>query len=113
MPDRHQWLIIQGLAAGKVLDPSARSNVLDFLRPAPQQPQPGPCPRDFDVFGACEDRSLVPIAVRVAASIMAKNGVVKNARGDDVPQSGQSHGSADKDIGRFSVKPPQLGQLKS
>lgn len=108
-----QWLIIQGRAEGKVLDPSARNNVLDFFGAPLQQLQPEPCPSDFDVAGACDDRSLVPIAVRVPASIMAKKGVVKNARGDDIPHSGQAQGSPDCDIGRFSVKPPQFGQLKS
>jgi hypothetical protein len=77
----------------------------------PQQAQPGPCPSDFDVFGACDARSFVLMAVRVAPSIRAKKGVEKNARGAIVPQLGQAQGSAETDIGRFSVKPPQSGQL--
>lgn len=76
-----------------------------------QQEQPGPWPRDFEVFGAWAERSLVAIALRVAPSKMAKNGVVKKARGDIVPHAGQAQGSADCAIGRVSLKPPHSGQL--
>ena len=104
-----QWLIIQGRAFGKLLLPSLARKVRPLLAPV-QQEQLLPCP--FCARrGAWELRSFVEMAVRLAASIVASDGIVRMARSDETPHPGQGCGWSNSDMGRKTVKSPHAVQL--
>jgi hypothetical protein len=102
----HQWLICQGLADGKVLEPSALRTAFDLPLPE-QHEQPGPCPSLLASFGSCRASSLVAWAVRDAESRTAKFGARRKALRAAFPQSGQSQGSPDTAMGLIAVNGPQ------
>jgi hypothetical protein len=109
---RVQWDIIHGLFVGKLFDPSGRCNVLlDRFDPPLQQPQPGPWV--LVRLGLSAARSLVSWAWRVALLTVDNRGTVIITRGAEVPQTGQSQGSAKWAIGRSSSKMPQSPQWYS
>ena len=111
---KDQWLIIHGLAVGKLFAPllvflTSRDGLVE------QQEQPGACEALYSasVFGACALRSLTAWALRVSAGMQAKCGAVRMTRGDDIVQLGQSCGRSHSAIGRMSVKGPQASQRYS
>jgi hypothetical protein len=110
----HQWLIIHGLAVGKLFAPflaclTSREGLVE------QQPQPGPCDALYSatVLGAAAERSLVAWALRLSDDMQEKFGAVKITRGDSLRHCGQSCGASHSAIGRISVKEPQSLQRYS
>jgi len=105
---RHQWLIIQGRAVGKLFEPvlvclTRREGLVE------QQPQPGACDALYSpsVLGALALRSLVACALRLSAGMQKKFGALKMARGEEFAHFGQLCGASHSAIGRMSVKGPQ------
>lgn len=64
-------------------------------------------------LGASADRSLTACAVRALGASFDNCGTLSKLRGEDTPQSGQSHGSAKRLMGADSSKVPQIWQVYS
>src|SRR5258707_3835033 len=112
---RHQWLIIQGRAVGKLLAPlrvfvTSRAGFL-----LEQQPQPGACAALYSatVFGALALRSLVACAFLLSEGMQKKFGAVRMTRGASLSHCGHSCGRSHSAIGRISVNGPQTLQRYS
>jgi len=75
-----------------------------FFEPPPQHPQFGPW---LDFLGLSAERSFVSCAFLVAPVTKDTLGTESMTLGADVPQTGQSQGSANFAIGINSSKTPQ------